>query len=40
MLLRAAKNELGEPPRIRVPYLMLEVVGLVFLSILLVSFIE
>ncbi len=39
MNLRAAKNELGEPPRIGVPLLVAEGVGLLAISYVLVGII-
>lgn len=39
MNLRAARNELGEPPRIGVPLLVAEGVGLLAISYLLVGLI-
>jgi hypothetical protein len=38
MNLRAAKNELGEPPRVGLPLLVAEGVGLLAISYLLVGF--
>ena len=40
MNLRAAKNELGEPPKVGVQFLLLEAVGLLFISLLLVGLID
>ncbi len=40
MNLRAAKNELGEPPRVGLQYLLLEAAGLLALCVIVVGFLE
>ncbi|MFV8817410.1 hypothetical protein [Haliea sp. E17] len=40
MNLRAAKNELGEPPKVGVQLLVLEAVGLLLVTLLLVNLVE
>jgi len=40
MNLRAAKNELGGPPKVGVPFLLLEAAGLLFITVLVVGLID
>ncbi len=40
MNLRAAKNELGEPPRVGLQYLLLEAAGMVAFTVFLVGLID